>query len=161
MKIISLVAAGVTLGLCGCGDRQEPAAGSPAATGAAGTQGPAQVRTGDGAVAGVLESTGPAVASLWFEVVERPVAGQPFTLKLQLSAAQPLPSLEVAVGSEGLKITPERASLALAEASTPVSHELTVTAPEAGLFDLRVRLVAGEQGAESLYAIPVLVAAAE
>jgi len=160
MKIRVLVMAGITLGLCACGDRQEPGAEPSAATGAASAQVPAQTRSGDGAVAGVLESTGPAVAALWFEVAERPVAGQPFTLNLQLSSAQPQPTLEVTAGSEGLKITPERATVALAEASTPVNHELTLTAPEAGLFDLRVRLVAGP-GAEAVYAIPVLVAAKE
>lgn len=159
MKIRALVVACITLGLCACGDRQEPTE-STGAAGAPSSQAPAQTRTGDGAVAGVLESAGPAVAALWFEVAERPVAGRPFTLKLQLSAAQPQPALEVTAGSESLKITPERAVVALAEASTPVDHELTLTAPEAGLFDLRVRLAAGP-GAEAVYAIPVLVPAAE
>lgn len=161
MNIRALAVVGIALGLCGCGGRQEPAAESSAEAGAVSTQAPAQVRTGDGAVAAVLESAGPAVASLWFEVAGRPVAGQPFTLKLQLSAAQPLRSLQVTVDSDGLDVTPQRATLVLAEASTPVNHELTVTAPGEGLFDLRVRLVAGEHGAEALYAIPVLVAAAE
>jgi len=160
MKIRVLVMAGITLGLCACGDRQEGGAESSGTTGTASAQAPAQARSGDGAVAGVLESTGPAVAALWFEVAEGPVAGQPFTLKLQLSAAQPQPALEVMAGSESLKITPERAVVALAEANSSVNHELTVTAPEAGMFDLRVRLVAGP-GAEAVYAIPVLVAAAE
>jgi hypothetical protein len=39
-----------------------------------------------------------------------------------------------------------------------VGHEVTVTAPQAGLAELTVRLRAG--AVESVYVIPVLVAAA-
>lgn len=153
-----VITATLLLALAGCGSNgDEPAASAPGtandapATDAAG-------RNGDDSVAAVLQSQGTPLATLRFTVTERPVAGQAFGLQLAATAAQP-GDLMLRVESTDLVATPETAELAL-EAAQPVTRDFTLTATTAGLAELTVRL-SGEAGRpETVYAIPVLVAAA-
>lgn len=145
----------LSVALCAC-ERQsgsgEPRGGNaaPAAT----TQ-----RTGDDAAPAVRQSAGTPVAQLSYVIEARPVAGQPFAVKLQASAATPVPELQVLVSAEEMIVAPEAGTIAIEKAGTPVTHELIVTAPQPGLTLLNVRLKAGE-GAETVYAVPVLIGAA-
>ena len=159
MKTGAIVVAGVALVLCACGSKEEQAGAASGATASAPQAG--QGRASDNAVAAILESQGTPVAGLRFEVVARPVAGQPFTVKLLASAPQPVPALRLSVDAEGLTVVPATGVMELAAADTTVEHELTVTAAQAGLTDLHVRLAAGEGGVETLYAIPLLVTEAQ
>jgi hypothetical protein len=150
-----LVAMALALAACDRGGEEQPQATGPAATVA-----PAggAVRGSD-AVRAVLQSQGTALAKLEFLIETRPVAGQPFAVKLQLSAAEPQPALQLMAESSAMAVAPESATLALEAANVPVTHELVVTAPKEGLAELIVRLKAGE-APETIYAIPVLIAAA-
>ena len=147
----------VACALSAC-DRQS---GSGAPEGATAAAPPASAqRSGGDAVPAVLQSTGTPVAKLAFIIDAKPVVGEPFTVKLQASAATPVPELDVLVSAPELIVAPEAAKVAIETADAPAIHELIVTAPRPGLTELNVRLKAGA-GPEALYAIPVLVAAAE
>jgi hypothetical protein len=152
---VTVVALLLALAACDKADEPEAATGAPAsAAPAAGTS-----RGGGDAVPAVKVSQGEPVATVGFIIDSRPVAGQPFALKLQVSAAVPVPELQLAAESTDLIIAPASTTLALGTANTPVEQELMVTAPKAGLLDLTLRLK-GADAAETVYAVPVLVAAA-
>lgn len=156
MKNAAVTAVALTLALAACDkgpDQEAPSAGVAPTAPAAGA-----ARVGSNAVQAVLQSSGTPVAKLEFVLDSRPVAGKPFALQLHVSAAAPVPELHMAAESSGLIIAPDSATLALPEADVVV-QEVLVTAPGEGLVDLNVRLkVAGAP--ETVYAVPVLVAAA-
>lgn len=146
----------LSVALCACGRQSgsgEPeGAGTPAPT--TSTQ-----RTGDDAAPAVLQSTGAPVAQLSYIIDTRPVVAEPFTVKLRASSATPVPELQVLASAEEMIIAPEAGTIAIEKADAPATHELIVTAPRPGLTLLNVRLKSGE-GAETVYAVPVLVSAA-
>ena len=111
------------------------------------------------AVSAVLQSPGKPLARLQFEMDARPVVGVPFRLKLTATSEESLPVLQLTAESSRLGIEPASALLALETVGEGVSQELTVTPAEEGLAELVVRLRTGTEGPESVYAVPVLVAA--
>lgn len=142
--------------LAGCGS-SGPETGS---TGGGAPAAASAVR-GDESVAAVLQSNGPAPAQLRFVIASRPALGMSFTLRLEATAAAPVPVLQLAIdpGAE-FSVEPANFSLALAEAGARGSQDVTVTPRQAGLGSLSVRLKAGEEGAAAEYVIPVLVGTA-
>ena len=80
-------------------------------------------------------------------------------LRIEVTAAEPVSALQLSAESTSLILAPASAMLALASAGAPVTHELIATSQQEGLAELTVRLKAGE-GAEAVYAVPVLVSAA-
>lgn len=145
-----------TLAACG-GDAPADAGAPGPSTGASPATG--VERAGRDAVAAVLQSSGTPLASLWFELPSRPVAGQPFALKLLASAPQPVPQLNVSVESPDLIVTPAAGTLALPTAQEPAAMELAITGQNEGMAELIVRLTGGEGSSEAVYAIAVYVTA--
>jgi hypothetical protein len=112
------------------------------------------------AVAAVLQSAGTPVAKLAFVVVTRPVVGAPSDLRLDFSAAAVIADLQVRAESASLTIDPATAVASVSiDAGKTVSHQLRFTPQREGLAEVTVRLRAGADGAETVYVIPVLVAA--
>jgi hypothetical protein len=137
---VAFVAMALALSACGSKSDDDAAGGTQAApTTANGPRGGA----GD-AVAAVLQSEGTPVARLAFVLETRPVVGQPFSIKLEVTAAQPLPALQLSAESASLILAPASAVLALPSAEVPVTHELIATSQQEGLAELGVRLKAGE-----------------
>lgn len=151
MKLSLVAMLALTLAACGGGKPDADAAAQAAA-------GSAAKRPADESVAAVQVSPGSAPAELRFLVGAAPEPGRPFTLTLSASAAQPLPELQLLLEAEGMTVTPGSAVLSIGEAGGVATHEFTVTPAAAGLADISVRLRAGADGAETRYAIPVLVA---
>lgn len=151
------MAVALLLAACGGGQPAEEAAAGGASPGA--TSGGAARSGGEESVAAVQQSPGTPLATLRFNLTQRPVVGQPFPLQLVLQSKTPVPELRVEVESGELAVSPEVATLAL-EADQPLTHELMLSGREADLLEVRVRLAAGEGGAATVYAIPVLVSAA-
>lgn len=149
---VTIAAIALALGACG-GKQEERAPGDAASTGEGATT--ASRAADNDAVAAVQSTPGTPVARLHFVIESRPVAGQPFVVRLLVSAAEPQPELHLAAESSTLTIQPRTAVLALDTAAGAVTHTLTVTAGQAGLAEISVRLKAG--AAETPYAIPVLV----
>jgi hypothetical protein len=141
----------VALVVAGC-SRGEPdgAAGDVAAR--------APAAPGADVVAGVLQSSGTPVAKLGFVLGPKPAIGIQSSLRLDISAAAPVPTLQLVAEPDGLALDPAtaRSTLALA-AGKVVSHELLFTPEREGLSEITVRLRSGEEGSETIYAIPVLV----
>lgn len=154
---VTVVALAMTLAACDKGPEQQAVSTGTAAPVAAPEAGTA--RGGGDAVQAVLQSQGTPLARLQFVLDSRPVAGKPFSLQLHFSAPAPVPELQWAAESSGLIIAPDSATLAIAAADTPVVQQVIVTAPREGLVDMQVRLK-GADAAETVYAVPVLVAAA-
>jgi hypothetical protein len=158
MKTVAMAVA-TALVLAGCGRKDAQQAAAPAGSAAPS----ASVAAGSGldqnAVAAVLQSPGAPVAALSFLIESRPVVDKPFALKLLATAAQPLPALQLGVESASLIVSPANGVLAIEDAGKPVSYELVVTAPAAGLTQLTVSLK-GEELPVTEYAIPVLVSEA-
>jgi hypothetical protein len=154
--------AAMTLVLVACGRKDEapgtgPAASASPTASAAGAEDSAD----PDAVPAVLQSQGAPVAGLSFVIESRPVIGKPFAVRLLATAEQPLPALLVSVESSSLIVSPASGVLSIAGAGDPASHELAVTAQQAGLAEITVRLRGeGEDAVETAYAIPVLVSAA-
>ena len=111
------------------------------------------------AVSAVLQSPGKPVARLQFELDSKPAVGKQFRLKLIATADEVVPVLQLTVESQQLGLEPASAVLALETAGVGATHELAVTPPKEGLAELVVRLRTGPDGPESVYAVPVLVAA--
>jgi hypothetical protein len=150
-----MMVAAMALVVTACGGKSDD--GTAAAPTGTAAQGPGSPR-GDELVAAVLQSPGAPVAKLAFQLETRPEVGKPFAVKLHASATEALPELQVMIESTSLVAAPDTAVLALDTVGTAVGHEVTVTAQQAGLAELTVRLRAG--AVESVYVIPVLVAAA-
>ena len=160
-RIPGVMMAAMLLALTACGSNEDPSAAAPDDTAPAGGQeGEAATRRADESVAAVLQSQGTPLATLRFTVTDRPVAGQAFPMQLSVSAAQPVESLQLQVESADLIATPGQAELLLDETQAPVIREFALTAAEAGLVELTVRLSSDGSGPETVYAIPVLVAEA-
>jgi hypothetical protein len=156
MKMAAVTMLAMALALAGCGDRPAgDGAGSPAS---AGEGAAARGAPGD-AVAAVLMSSGTPVAKLSYVVETRPLKGAPFKVSLLVAAGTSIPALEVAASSGTLEVQPATATLPI-EGGKQATHELTLTSPAEGLLEFTVRLKT-EGAAEAVYAIPVLVMAAQ
>ena len=146
------------LALAGCGRSDAPDKAA-----AAGNASRAPVVAAEEAVAAVLQSAGKPIARVGFLLGSKPLLGASSTLRLDIAADEPVPALLLAAEGEAIAIEPAtaQASLALAEAGTVVSYQLTFTPQRAGLAQILVRLRnADAAGVETVYAIPLLVAAA-
>lgn len=152
------LAVAAAMALAGCGDKADPQVDAASGTGSASVS-DATAGASD-AVAAVQSSAGAAVARLSFVIDARPVAGQPFALKLLVSAAEPMSALQLSVDSTTLVATPASAVVALEGANEPATVDVVVTPPKEGLAELSVSLKVPESAAETVYVIPVLVASA-
>jgi hypothetical protein len=112
------------------------------------------------AVAAVLVS-GPPVAKLGFVLAAKPVVGVQVDLRLDLTATEAVPALQLRAEADGITIDPATAQIGLAiEAGKTASHQLSLTPDKEGLNELTVRYRTAPDSAETVYSIPVLVAAA-
>jgi hypothetical protein len=146
------------LALAGCGSREDA---QPAGEAASGTSsGSTAISQGDDSVAAVLQSQGTPLATVRFTLPEKPVAGRSFPLQLAVTSSQGGASLRLSLESEGLQVSPPSAELDFSPSNTTRTQDLTLTATEAGIMDLTVRLTGGEGAAETVYVIPVMVEAA-
>lgn len=143
----------MTLALAACDGGKSGADGGPAAASKASAQ-PAEEW-----VAAVPVSATTAPAQLRFLLAARPEPGKPFTLSLGVTAAQPVPDLQLDLESAAMTVDPASALVPVEEAGGTATHEFTVTAAGTGLAEISVRMRAGAEGAEARYAIPVLVEA--
>lgn len=156
-RIPGAFSAALLLVLAACGSKDgEPANDAGSATSAAS----AGARAGEEPVTAWVQSAGTPLATLQFLLSERPVVGQPFTLQLSATVTQPVPVLQLQAQSSDLAVDPQQAELALGDTGRIGEQALTLTAEQPGLAELIVRLSANDAGAETVYAIPVLVAEA-
>jgi hypothetical protein len=143
------------LALAGCGRSEQPEDG-----GSAKSTAKAQPVAAD-AVAAVLQSGAP-IARLSFMLDMKPQQGSPATMRLDFSAPEAM-ALSMVAESDGLTLDPATAkgSVTLTGGGAVTSHELRFTAQREGLIEIVVRLRKDEaDGAETVYAIPVLAAPA-
>jgi len=150
----SVVAMGLLV-LAGCGGGATEEAGR---SGDAANK-PAAAVAGADAVSAVLQTHGTPVARLQFEIETRPVVGQPFKVRLMASAPQPVPTLQLAAESAELTLENPSTLLVLEEADASVAYELSAVAAHEGLAEIIVKLRAGPDQPEAVYAIPLLVGA--
>lgn len=154
MKTAAVAMLVTALALAGCKDK--PAEDEVGTTARSGDSAATRASASD-AVPAVLMSSGTPAAKLSYVVESRPLKGAPFKVSLLLSAATSIPALEMAVSSPTFQVEPVAGTLAL-EAGKTATQELTLTSAEERLAEFTVRLKA-DGGAESVYAIPVLVMA--
>ena len=146
MLVVGVVASGCT------GEKAEVGASAAAKPPAA----PAAEAT-----AAVLQSDGTPVAKLEFVLSARPVVGAPLEMRLDYSATTAIHVLQVRTEATSLAIDPAGAQASVAlEAGKTSSHQIRFTPQREGLAEITVRLRALPDGAETVYVIPVLVAAA-
>jgi hypothetical protein len=111
-------------------------------------------------VPAVLQSEGTPVANLAFVVLTRPVVGVQSELRLDFTAAAAVPALQVRAEAMSITIDPATAQTSvLIEAGKTVSHQLKITPQREGLTEITVHLRAGADSTETVYVVPVLVAA--
>jgi hypothetical protein len=111
-------------------------------------------------VAAVLVS-GPPVAKLGFVLAAKPVVGAQVDLRLDLTASEAVPALQLRAEADGVTIDPATAQIGLAiEGGKTASHQLRLTPDKVGLTEVTVRYRTAPESAETVYSIPVLVTAA-
>ncbi len=153
-RLVTMLVAALVVAGCIKGDQ---------AGGGAGGQAPAAAPvTGADAVAAVLQSPpGTSIAKLGFAVTAKPAVGVQTILRLDISAAAPVPTLVLVAESEGVTIDPAtaRVNLALPTADKVATHAVRFTSLREGLAEITVRLSdGGADSPQTIYAIPVLVA---
>jgi hypothetical protein len=155
MKIRYVAPLFMLAAVAGCGDSEKIDAGTQSAARA-----PAAAAAG--AVAAVLQSSGAPLAKLGFVVLAVPVNGTQSGLRLELSASEPVPTLQLSVEGDGVTVdaATSRMSFALATAGATAHHEVRFVPQREGLAQVTVRLRQTADGPETVYAIPVLVAKA-
>lgn len=153
MNKLSLVMLVAALGMAGCSENPSGDASGPAKNKA-----PAAATAE--AVAAVLLS-GPPVAKLGFVLDAKPVVGTATALRLDFTSTEAVPALQVRAEADGVMIDVATAQIGLAiEAGKTATHQLTVTPGKEGLAEITVRLRTAPDSAETVYSIPLLVAAA-
>jgi hypothetical protein len=121
----------------------------------------APVAAGADATAAVLQSGGTPLAKLGFVVVTKPMVGAQSDLRLDLSATAAVPSLQVHAEAEAITVDPATALAGVSlEAGKTVGHVVRITPQREGLTKVTVRLRSAADSSETVYDIPVLVAAA-
>ncbi len=100
IRLVAVLAV-VVLVVAGCGSKEKAEGAAGADTGVRAKQ-----AAGAEAVAAVLQSTGTPVAKLGFVVVAAPVVGLQSALRLDISAAAPVPALLVSAEGDGVTIDP-------------------------------------------------------
>jgi hypothetical protein len=121
----------------------------------------APVAAGADATAAVRRSDGSPIAKLGFAMVTKPMVGAQSDLRLDLSAVEVVPELQVIAEGDAITIDPATAKASvLLEAGKTASHVVRLTPQREGLTRITVRLRSGAGIAETVYDIPVLVAAA-
>ena len=136
-------------------------AGPVAAAGSGADQGPADLVS-------AVSSSGAAegLVSLKFQVVQRPVAGQPVVLVLRLKANQPLEHLEARfLADDGLDI-PQGGDFdpeGHLDAGTAVDHSVTVVAAHAGVYTVMATVTTGSaaDAVSRSFVIPIVVGPAD
>lgn len=120
----------------------------------------APAEAGADAVAAVLQSAGTPIAKLGFALVVRPVVGAQSELRLDLSSLAAVPVLEIRAEAQNITLDPATALASVAiGAGQTVSHQVRLTPQREGLTEITVRLRADPGSTETVYLIPVLVAA--
>jgi hypothetical protein len=152
-RLVSMLVAVLVVTGCSSGDQAGGAAGPKAASKAA--------TAGVEAVTAVLQSAGAPVAKVDFVVVTRPVVGAQTVLQLNISAPAPVSNLQLVAEGDGVLVDPASAKAGFVLLADKMSHhDLRFTSQREGLGQVTVRLSGGPDAAETVYAIPVLVAAA-
>jgi hypothetical protein len=143
----------MALAVCACSG--EKAGGDTSAT----VKAPAVA--GADATAAVLQSGGTPLARLGFVMVTKPMVGAQSDLRLDLSANAAVPALQVHTEGETITINPATAQAGVTlEAGKTVSHVVRITPQREGLTKVTVRLRGAADSNETVYDIPVVVAAA-
>ena len=156
------LAAGCLLMLAACGGDSASTDGA-AAPGAATT---VAAKPADNAlVAAVVVEGSTAAAALRFEVLDRPVPGEPFNLRLQLQPTQTLTLLQAdLVDGEGVRrlVPPNLIRLVGAAASGLPERTVAMQADQVGIFEIKVSVKTESTGGAGLsqFVLPVLVEAA-
>jgi hypothetical protein len=158
MKRIVMAVSLLALGACG----SDPEGGDSAAAG------PTVSTAGNRAqqeesVAAVLHGSDKSPFSVRFLLDSAPRVGVRATVRVDISAAEPVPALLFAASAEGLELDPaaSQATLVLGEGGKPVSHAVHFTAQKAGLVEVMIQLkVASGENAATTYSLPVLVSEA-
>ena len=120
----------------------------------------APVAPGADATAAVLQSGGTALARVAFVLVTKPVVGTSSDLRLDLSATEAVPALQVQTQAETITVDPATAQAVVSlESGKTVSHVVRITPQSEGLTRVTVRLRSAADSNETVYDIPVLVAA--
>src|SRR5688572_3959238 len=121
MKTHALAFVTMVLVLCACGSKSEDDAGDGTQAASATANNGSRAGAND-AVAAVLQSEGTPVARVVFVLETRPVVGQPFSIKLEITAAEPVAALQLSAESATLILAPTSATVALTGAEVPVTH---------------------------------------
>ena len=159
MKLLLVSIMALMLAACGS-NGEDDAAQAYSATGSR------PAATGDDSVAAVLDSQGTPVAQLRFLIGTRPMVGAPFRMQLMVSTSAPIPQLLATFESASLSIDGTSSVLQLVLDDTGSgstlaykgARDLMLTARNAGLAEVSVRLSTGPDAPETVYVIPVLVA---
>jgi hypothetical protein len=133
----------------------------PVAAGSGADQGPTDLVS-------AVSSSGAAegLVSLKFQIVQRPVAGQPVVLVLRLMANQPLEHLEARFHTDdGLDI-PQGSDFdpeGHLDAGAAVDHSLTVMAPHEGVYTVMATVTTGSaaDAVSRSFVIPIVVGPAD
>jgi hypothetical protein len=117
-------------------------------------------------VAAVLAAGGRARAGLKFEMAQRPVLNETFSLRVQVTPTEDVARLQVDFApSAGLEVVDAAPLFQLGKtaAGTAADHTLGLRAKQEGVFELRAAVVTENdlgESASSSYSIPVIVVAA-
>jgi hypothetical protein len=113
-----------------------------------------------GMVEAVVQGKAQAPIQLKFDLLERPVQGQPFEVAIALLPQTAARSASVAVtGSDGLKIDAGDFEFAAIEAAQVYRHNIKVTPTTEGfyLLTLSVSLLHDQTSDSSVFSVPILV----
>jgi hypothetical protein len=152
MNMSSRIVLIAVLAMAGCSKSPSDAASSQINT-------KAPVAAATEAVAAVLVS-GPPTAKLGFVLAAKPVVGASVELRLDFSAVEAVPALQLRAEAEAATIDPATAQIGLAiEAGKTASHQLRLTPGQEGFTEVTIRFRTAPDGAETVYSIPLLVVA--
>jgi len=123
-------------------------------------QGPNRQQSTADMVEAVVQGKAQAPIELKFDLLERPVQGQPFEVAIALLPQTAARSVTVAVtGSDGLKIDPVDFEFPAIEAAQVYRHSIKVTPTSEGfyLLTLSVSLLHDQTSDSHVFSVPILV----
>jgi hypothetical protein len=156
-KVMKRIAVSVSLLVLGACSSEPDGSTAPASTGAASPA--VRQAPQDESVAAVLQGTGQSPYTVRFLLDAAPKVGVPATVRVDVSAAEPVPALMLSASADALELDPaaSQASLVLSEAGKAVGHPVRFTARQAGMTELLIQLKATTAEAQAVtYSIPIL-----
>ena len=112
-------------------------------------------------VSAAKQSTGTPIAKVAFVLATKPVVGKLSDVRIDLSAAAAVPDLQLQFESASVAVAQETSTATVSiVVGKSTSHVLKFTPRQEGLGDITVHLRTSPEGAETVYAIPLLVGAA-